>query len=126
MISRNKDKKTCFMLFKYIMITLDNVSFSIQEGKVTGFLGVNGAGKTTVLKIIMGLIRPTQGIVTFSHQLGHNQTKRLSHIGYLPERPYLYPHLTGQEFAEFMASLNDIRGKKAKDKINFWSKRFNI
>ena len=77
---------------------LYNVSFKVNEEKVVGFLGANGAGKTTSLKIAMDFIRPTSGSVHFSKKLGVNKREILKNIGFLPERPYFYPHLKGREF----------------------------
>ena len=96
---------------------LDNLSFSLEEGKVTGFLGRNGAGKTTSIKIILDFIRPDKGLVSFSKSLGNRQRDIKSNIGYLPERPYFYPELTGKDFCRYLIELND---KKFKD----YNKRF--
>ena len=97
---------------------LENLSFSLAENKVTGFLGRNGAGKTTSIKILLDLIKPTSGTVEFSKVLGKNLSQVKSQIGYLPERPYFYPNLTGKEFVGYLLSLND---KKLKNYIQ----RFN-
>ncbi|MAW07471.1 MAG: phosphonate ABC transporter ATP-binding protein [Halobacteriovoraceae bacterium] len=93
-------------------LALDNLSFSLEEGKVTGFLGRNGAGKTTSIKIILDFIRPDQGVISFSKTLGTNQRKIKSNIGYLPERPYFYPDLTGKDYCRYLIELND---KKFRD-----------
>ena len=96
---------------------LDNLSFSLEEGKVTGFLGRNGAGKTTSIKIILDFIRPDKGMVTFSKNLGTNQRKIKSNIGYLPERPYFYPDLTGREFCRYLIELNDKKFREYKKRF---------
>jgi len=79
---------------------LKNLSFEVADQKTTGFIGVNGAGKTTSLKCILGFIRPDQGEISF---FGEKQlTKEVkSKIGYLPERPYFYEFLTAKEFLKF-------------------------
>lgn len=105
---------------------LEGVSFSINEGEVIGFLGANGAGKTTTLKILFDFIKADQGQVHFSQKLGGSLNRALKHIGYLPERPYFYPHLTGEEFVLYMASLNDISKARAKELMAKWAKRFKI
>lgn len=105
---------------------LDNVSFNVKEGSLTGFLGANGAGKTTSMKIILGFIKATSGNVSFSSSMGKNRREFLSNIGYVPERPYFYPHLSGLEFCQYMGKINGLKGKDLDDKINYWSERFSI
>jgi ABC-2 type transport system ATP-binding protein len=83
---------------------LDRVSFEVQQGVATGFVGVNGAGKTTCIKSILDFIRPDEGSITFFGGLKIcNPVK--ARIGYLPERPYYYEFLTGEEFLRFHWNL---------------------
>lgn len=105
---------------------LDNVEFSIPEGSMVGFLGANGAGKTTSLKIIMDFIRPSHGEVLFDPSLGSSRLEIFKKIGFLPERPYFYPNLTGEEFLFFMGSLSELTKKQCQHGINHWSSRFKI
>jgi len=85
---------------------LKGISFEIYEGEVFGFLGPNGAGKTTTIKIITGLIRPDTGTVSiFGKPVDSLETKK--RIGYLPESPYFYEHLTGYEFLKVHARLSN-------------------
>ncbi len=107
-------------------IALDNVSFSVPEGSMVGFLGANGAGKTTSLKIIMDFIRPSNGSVQFSETLGKNKLEVFRNIGFLPERPYFYPNLTGEDFLIFMGQLSDMKVSDIKEQITLWSPRFKI
>jgi ABC-2 type transport system ATP-binding protein len=105
---------------------LTNVSFDVPEGSMVGFLGANGAGKTTSLKIIMDFIRPTSGEVIFSSSLGKNQQEVFRNIGFLPERPYFYQNLTGFEFLHFMGNLSDINKSVVNERISHWAPRFKI
>jgi ABC-2 type transport system ATP-binding protein len=84
---------------------LKNLSFTIQSGRTTGFIGVNGAGKTSTLKCVLGFTRPDHGTIRFfdGHALD-NEVK--SKIGYLPERPYYYDFLTAKEFLKFHWDLS--------------------
>lgn len=113
-------------LLKTPFVALDDLSFSLQEGKIIGFLGANGAGKTTSLKIAMDFIRPTSGSIKFFGPLEGTRQKALSKIGYLPERPFFYPHLTGKEFCFYMGELNKINKKEILNQIKFWGPRFKI
>ena len=82
---------------------VQNVSFVAPAGEVTGYLGPNGSGKSTTLKMITGLIEPTEGEILFRGEpidrdpMAYRQT-----IGYVPEEPHLYPHLTGAEYLEMV------------------------
>ncbi|MCK4538819.1 MAG: ABC transporter ATP-binding protein [Candidatus Krumholzibacteria bacterium] len=86
---------------------LHGVSFEAHRGEILGFLGPNGTGKTTTIKIILGLMRPDSGCVTI---FGKNAGDRmaLSRLGYLPENPYFFPHLTLREFLHYCGSLSGI------------------
>ncbi len=105
---------------------LKDISFTIKPGKIVGFLGANGAGKTTSLKILMGFSKASRGEVKFSSSLGKNREEQLSNIGYLPERPYFYPHLTARQFIHYMAKLNEINHRLILDRLDFWGKKFEI
>ncbi len=93
---------------------------------MVGFLGANGAGKTTSLKIIMDFIRPTEGNVEFSSVLGKTREEIFRNIGFLPERPYFYQNLTGNEFLLFMGKLTDLDANTIQQRIKHWSPRFKI
>ncbi|MFL5783771.1 MAG: ABC transporter ATP-binding protein [Bacteriovoracaceae bacterium] len=102
------------------------MSFEVPEGSMVGFLGANGAGKTTSLKIIMDFIRPTSGEVKFSSVLGKTREEIFCNIGFLPERPYFYQNLTGLEFLIFMGKLTDLDVGTVKERVNHWAPRFKI
>ncbi len=105
---------------------LDNVSFSINEGELVGFLGANGAGKTTLIKILMDFSRQDSGQVVFSKSLGETSNQIRASLGYLPEKAYLYQHLTGREFLEYTGGLNGIKKDELHRLINSWGERMQI
>jgi ABC-2 type transport system ATP-binding protein len=83
---------------------LDRLSLEVAPGEVFGFLGPNGAGKTTTLKLLMQLVYPTSGRAELlGRPLGDLSVKR--RIGYLPENPYFYDHLTAEELLVYFATL---------------------
>jgi ABC-2 type transport system ATP-binding protein len=85
-------------------LALEGLSLSVGQGEVFGFLGPNGAGKTTTLKLLMQLIYPTSGVARIlGLPVGSPEVKR--RIGYLPENPYFYDHLTAEELLQYFASL---------------------
>ncbi len=83
---------------------IHDLSFSVERGRIFGFLGANGAGKTTSIKMIIGLQRPAAGmILTLNESPNRHETR--ARIGYLPERPYFQENLTATEFLDFHRSL---------------------
>jgi ABC-2 type transport system ATP-binding protein len=91
-------------LFQRKVEVLKGLSFEVERGEIFGFLGPNGAGKTTTLKSITGIIRPDHGTITVCG-LPHTDRKAKRRLGFMPENPYCYSHLTGREFLGFCADL---------------------
>ena len=90
---------------------LDGLNFSIEEGEIFGLIGLNGAGKTTALRIASTLLLPTSGTVTvFGHDVVEDAAEVRELISYLPEEAGAYKNLSGIEYLKFMASF------RAKDK----------
>ncbi len=98
-----KDYPTGFLHLRRVR-ALDGLSLTVEAGEIFGFLGGNGTGKTTAIKILMGLMRPTGGRARI---LGHDvaDTAVRARIGYLPEQPYFYDYLTARELLEYCAEL---------------------
>ena len=98
---------------------VNDLSFEIEEGHVYGFLGANGAGKSTTMNIMTGCLSATSGEVKID---GHDifedaaQAKRL--IGYLPEHPPLYMTVTPEEYLQFVGEAKGLRGEELKNQIN--------
>jgi len=95
---------------------LQGISLSVNEGEIFGYLGPNGAGKTTTIKCILGLIFPDKGKIEL---LGHHHLSPLAkeRIGFLPENPYFYDHLTASEFLDFYSQLFLMKKKERQEKI---------
>lgn len=123
---KNVSKTYQFDFWKPKFFALHNASFSIPEGKLVGFLGANGAGKTTSIKMMMDFIRPTSGDIVFSKTLGGSKKEIHANIGFLPERPYFYPSLTGRQFCHYMGELHGLSAREIKEKENYWADLFNI
>jgi len=83
---------------------LDRLTLDVEGGEIFGLLGPNGAGKTTTLKLLMQLIYPTSGSASIlGLPIGSLALKR--RVGYLPEHPYFYDHLTAEELLRYFAGL---------------------
>ena len=90
------------------IMALNNVSFRIEKGRITGLLGPNGAGKTTTLKLIVGLLRPNKGEVRLNGERIWGNKRIYRHIGFLSENDMLYDNLTGYEFVRYIAKMHDV------------------
>ncbi len=105
---------------------VDGVSFTVQPGEVLGYLGPNGSGKTTTVKMLTGLLEPSEGQIIFR---GRDVRKDLieyrRRLGYVPEEPHLYPYLSGQEYLQLVGRLRSlpesILEKKIDDLLELWA-----
>jgi ABC-2 type transport system ATP-binding protein len=100
------------------VVAVDRLDLEIQPGEIFGFLGPNGAGKTTTVKLMTGLLRPTSGrawVGGFDVQSDPRRAKKI--MGLVPDQPYVYPHLTGNEFLRFIGDLYEVELSYQKKKI---------
>lgn len=99
-------------------VAVRDLTLSVPAGELFAFLGPNGAGKTTTLKMLCGLLFPTEGTVSvggFDLRTHGDAARRL--IAYVPDQPFLYEKLTGREFLRFTADLYGMDRKHADDRI---------
>jgi ABC-2 type transport system permease protein len=90
-------------------VAVDDVSFRIDHGEVVGLLGHNGAGKTTIMKMMTGFLEPTSGSIRVENlEIGRDTRAIQSRIGYLPENCPLYPEMTVIDYLDFQASLHGL------------------
>ena len=95
---------------------VSGLSFAVPKGGVYGFLGQNGAGKSTTLRMLLGLIRPDAGVVTINgYSLQQQHNKVLRSIGAIIEKPDLYNYLTARQNLQLFARLSGVAG--AADRI---------
>src|SRR5215469_18178962 len=102
--------------FQKQKIGLKNLNLSVNEGETFGFLGPNGAGKTTTLKLLMDLIFPTGGSARI---LGRDwrDPEIKKRIGFLPEQPYFYDHLTPRELLDYYGRLSGLSSQERKLRV---------
>lgn len=98
-------------------VVLHGISASIQRGRTTGFLGANGAGKTTLIHLIVGIRKPLAGRVLLDGAPTDEATSR-ARMGYLPERPYFYEHLTGRRILLYFAQLSGVPRDERDSRID--------
>jgi ABC-2 type transport system ATP-binding protein len=91
------------------LYTLGPLDLEIMRGEIFGYLGPNGAGKTTTIKLMMGLLRPTRGSIAYFNGTT-SVSKARQKLGFLPEQPYFYQHLTGGELLAFYGRLFGLAG----------------
>ncbi len=106
------------------VIALDGVSFRVEPGQVFGFLGANGAGKTTAFRIMLDIIRADSGAVTWNGVDSRQLPRRT--WGYLPEERGLYPRMTVLDQLLFFAQLHGVPSAVARREIADWLERFRI
>ncbi len=105
-------------LFSGIPAVAD-VTFSARPGEITGYLGPNGSGKSTTMKMITGLIEMTSGHIFFQGKpIQDDLIAYKRRMGYVPEEPYLYNHLSGVEYLTMVAQLRELPAKQSSECID--------
>jgi ABC-2 type transport system ATP-binding protein len=100
-------------------LAVDDVSFRAAAGEVTGYLGPNGSGKSTTIKMIAGLVDTTSGEIVFNgHSIHQDLNAWKRRMGYVPEEPHLYAHLSGLEYLVMVAQLRDLPTQSALDRVD--------
>lgn len=102
-------------LVKGAFRAVHDLSLTVKAGEVYGLIGPNGSGKSTTMKVILGLLKPTTGSTSIFGVPSTEVSSRHS-VGFLPENPYFYKHLTGRETLRFYGSLCGMSGDKLKDR----------
>jgi ABC-2 type transport system ATP-binding protein len=106
---------------------VDDVSFSARPGEVTGYLGPNGSGKSTTMKMITGLIEMSAGHIFFEGKpIQDDLIAYKRRMGYVPEEPYLYTHLSGTEYLTMVAQLRDLPAKQSAQRIDAMLRLFSL
>ena len=103
------------------------LSLRVEGGEVMGFLGPNGSGKTTTIRLLMGLLRPTSGRAAILGRDCHADAVALKRdVGYLPDEPFLYPYLSGLEILELVAGLHGFARAEARRRAGALAERLGL
>lgn len=106
------------------LVAVDDLSFTVKDGKIFGLLGENGAGKTTTFRMIMGLLEPDKGTITLDgKKIDYKETDK---IGFVTEERSLLTKLTVYEMIEFYGTLKGMNKDKIDKKLDYWLDRFEI
>ena len=106
------------------VVALSDASFTVEPGRIFGLLGANGAGKTTSMRIVLDILRPDSGHVTWQGKPNIELPRRT--WGYLPEERGLYPRMKVGEQLRFFAALYGVSDESARAEIDEWLERFRI
>ena len=108
-------------------VAVDDLTFTVEQGKIYGFLGPNGAGKTTTMNVMTGYIAANGGTVIIDgHDILKEPLKAKACIGYLPEVPPLYPDMTVREFLLFAAELKKLPKTERKKQVQELMERLEL
>lgn len=105
-------------------LAVSDLNINIPEGEIFGLLGGNGAGKTTTFRMILGLLTPTTGTVTYQgRKINYKMT---DNIGYLPEERGLHPKLKVREQIQYLGKLKGMTSKEVDQQLDYWLEKFEV
>ncbi|MGD0212331.1 MAG: ABC transporter ATP-binding protein [Terriglobales bacterium] len=106
---------------------VQDVSFQIRRGQILGYLGPNGSGKSTTVKMLTGLLEPTAGQILFDGVRIYSGNPFFArNLGYVPEEPHIYSHLTGAEYLRLVGRLHSIPRHTLERKIDAFIDLFSL
>ena len=107
-------------------VAVDGLDLAVDQGTVYGFLGPNGSGKTTTIRMLTSLTRPTDGVAWIDGNPVSNRDAVRASIGYLPEDPPVFDELTGREQLEYFGRLRGLSSDVLQRRIDDWLGRFDL
>lgn len=108
-------------------LAIEGISFTVKEGEILGFLGLNGAGKSTTLKILSCFLSPTSGTAFIAgNEIFENHVEIKKKIGYLPQEMPLYLEMTVEDYLNFCCQIKGYPAKETKSRIDKVSKETGI
>jgi len=100
------------------LLAVDNISFTVNRGEVVGYIGPNGSGKSTTVNMVVGLLEPSSGSIALDGRTqDEDPIAYKRRIGYVPEEPYLYTHLTAAEYLTLVGRLRDMPQDRLDRKV---------
>lgn len=106
---------------------IDNLNLKINDGEIVGFIGLNGAGKTTAIKMMTGILQPDVGTIKINgYDIVKDSLKAKQIIGYIADSPDMFLKLTGMEFINFIANIYKVPLDVRKKRIKEFGERFGL
>lgn len=106
---------------------VDNISFTVNPGEIVGFIGPNGSGKTTTLKLLTGIYQKDSGIIKVAgYDIDKNALEAKKNIGYISDSPDMFLRLKGIEFLNLIADIYEVSTTKRKERIKKLTKVFGL
>jgi ABC-2 type transport system ATP-binding protein len=106
---------------------VSNVSFRIEPRHILGYVGPNGSGKSTTVKMITGLLAPSEGRIFFrGEDIRRDLAEYKRHVGYVPEEALLYPYLSGREYLELVGQLRGLDASWLGKRIDEYLRLFSL
>lgn len=104
-----------------------NINFKVDDGKILGLLGNNGAGKSTIIKSIVGVLPISEGqIIVNGFDMSKNPVSAKQTLGYVPDDHAVYEKLTGREYVNFMGNLYKVSKQVKQERLDYYAHLFNI
>ena len=111
----------------YNIKAIDNLNLKINDGEIVGFIGLNGAGKTTAIKMMTGILQPDIGTIKINgYDIVKDSLKAKQIIGYIADSPDMFLKLTGMEFINFIANIYKVPLDVRKKRIKEFGERFGL
>jgi ABC-2 type transport system ATP-binding protein len=109
------------------LAAVDRLNLEVAAGEIFGFLGPNGAGKTTTIRTMMGVLKPTSGqILLGRHDVIKEPERAKAITGFIPDRPFIYEKLSGNEFLSFVGSLHRIEPARLESRMTELLERLEL
>lgn len=106
---------------------VDNLSLSLEDGKVYGLLGPNGAGKSTTLKMLVGILSPDQGEIALDHiSMKKDPLRAKKHLAFVPDSPDIFLGMKGREYLTFLASVYEVDSKASEERILHYTELYHM
>ena len=108
-------------------VAVDGLSLEVAPGEFFAILGPNGAGKTTTIKMVAGLLKPSEGVIEVcGHDISADTVEAKKVTAYVPDQPFLYDKLSGLEFLNFIGDLYDVTGAEREKEIDRLVELFSL
>ena len=119
--------KNVTKIFNETNKAIDNISFEVKPGEIVGFIGPNGSGKTTTLKLLTGIYQKDQGTIKVAgYDIDKEPLEAKKNIGYISDSPDMFLRLKGIEFLNLIADIYEVSTTKRKERIKELTKAFGL